>query len=251
MLLRRVIEHVKAQNWTAVALDFVIVVVGVFIGIQVSNWNEVRADRKLERGYAVRLLGDLARSKTHIEGVNAQMVKAADDSLLLLESLKTCDFPEDKRETLAFAASALGKVDFALLDTTVIDEMKATGKAGLFRSIELREQLSALVQAVQYQASVRPQLDARTVPFVNVIRGAIQVNPPGPEASFSRNMQWDYLVLDPDESCGNDDVNDAIFVVREATFIVVSWNQSIIELINETAAAIRAEADDRGWEIMQ
>ena len=30
MLLRRVIEHVKAQNWTAVALDFVIVVVGVF-----------------------------------------------------------------------------------------------------------------------------------------------------------------------------------------------------------------------------
>lgn len=32
MLLRRVIEHVRAQNWTAVGLDFVIVVVGVFIG---------------------------------------------------------------------------------------------------------------------------------------------------------------------------------------------------------------------------
>ena len=29
MLLRRITEHVKAQNWTAVALDFVIVVVGV------------------------------------------------------------------------------------------------------------------------------------------------------------------------------------------------------------------------------
>lgn len=39
MLLRRVTENVKAQNWTAVALDFVIVVVGVFIGIQVANWN--------------------------------------------------------------------------------------------------------------------------------------------------------------------------------------------------------------------
>jgi len=44
MLLRRVIEHVKAQNWTAVGLDFVIVVVGVFIGIQVSNWNAQRAE---------------------------------------------------------------------------------------------------------------------------------------------------------------------------------------------------------------
>ncbi|MCK5746761.1 MAG: hypothetical protein KAH44_11125 [Oricola sp.] len=43
MILRRVIEHVKDQNWTAVALDFVIVVVGVFIGVQLGNWNASRA----------------------------------------------------------------------------------------------------------------------------------------------------------------------------------------------------------------
>ncbi|MHA7872670.1 MAG: hypothetical protein ACX939_10000, partial [Hyphococcus sp.] len=55
MLLRRVIEHVKTQNWTAVALDFVIVVVGVFIGIQVSNWNAARADRAEERQLITRL----------------------------------------------------------------------------------------------------------------------------------------------------------------------------------------------------
>ena len=59
MLLRRVIEHVKAQNWTAVALDFVIVVVGVFIGIQVANWNAARAERKLGEDYTVRLIADL------------------------------------------------------------------------------------------------------------------------------------------------------------------------------------------------
>ncbi|MFC2953532.1 hypothetical protein ACFOOP_16460 [Marinicaulis aureus] len=55
MLLRRIAEHVKAQNWTAVALDFVIVVVGVFIGIQVSNWNAARADRVEERQLLTRL----------------------------------------------------------------------------------------------------------------------------------------------------------------------------------------------------
>lgn len=55
MLLRRVIEHVKSQNWTAVVLDFVIVVVGVFIGIQVSNWNAARGERALERVYLQRL----------------------------------------------------------------------------------------------------------------------------------------------------------------------------------------------------
>lgn len=40
MLLRRINEDVKNQNWIAIGIDFVIVVVGVFIGIQVSNWNE-------------------------------------------------------------------------------------------------------------------------------------------------------------------------------------------------------------------
>lgn len=55
MLLRRVTEHVKAQNWTAVVLDFAIVVVGVFIGIQVSNWNDARGERALERVYLQRL----------------------------------------------------------------------------------------------------------------------------------------------------------------------------------------------------
>ena len=33
MILRRITQHVKDQNWTAVAIDLVIVVVGVFLGI--------------------------------------------------------------------------------------------------------------------------------------------------------------------------------------------------------------------------
>lgn len=59
MLLRRITEHVKAQNWTAVALDFVIVVVGVFIGIQVANWNDALTDRSREAGFYGHIIEDL------------------------------------------------------------------------------------------------------------------------------------------------------------------------------------------------
>ncbi|EED30666.1 conserved hypothetical protein [gamma proteobacterium NOR5-3] len=45
MLLRSVSQHMKDQNWLAVWLDFVIVVVGVFIGIQVANWNELQNEQ--------------------------------------------------------------------------------------------------------------------------------------------------------------------------------------------------------------
>ena len=45
MILRRVISHVKNQEWTAIAIDFLIVVFGVFAGFQVNNWNAARQDR--------------------------------------------------------------------------------------------------------------------------------------------------------------------------------------------------------------
>ena len=45
MILRRISKHVKDQNWFAVGLDFVIVVVGILIAFQITNWSEVRSVR--------------------------------------------------------------------------------------------------------------------------------------------------------------------------------------------------------------
>lgn len=59
MLLRRITKHVKDQNWFAVGIDFVIVVIGVFIGIQVANWNEARTDAIQEQEILADLLTDL------------------------------------------------------------------------------------------------------------------------------------------------------------------------------------------------
>ena len=42
MLLRKVIKHVQDQSGAAIAIDFCIVVLGVFVGMQVNNWNERR-----------------------------------------------------------------------------------------------------------------------------------------------------------------------------------------------------------------
>lgn len=59
MLLRRVIEHVKTQHWTAIWIDLLIVILGVFIGTQVSNWNSERADRSAERRHLEEIAEDL------------------------------------------------------------------------------------------------------------------------------------------------------------------------------------------------
>lgn len=59
MILRRIREHFVQHNWFAVAVDFVIVVAGVFLGIQASNWNQARIGRQQAREYRAMLRDDL------------------------------------------------------------------------------------------------------------------------------------------------------------------------------------------------
>ena len=44
MLFRRISAHLKRQDWFAVGLDLLIVVVGIYIGLQVDAWNSTRHD---------------------------------------------------------------------------------------------------------------------------------------------------------------------------------------------------------------
>jgi hypothetical protein len=55
LILRRLSTNLKAQDWTAISIELILVIVGVFVGTQVSNWN---ADR-LERGQTQRMLVQL------------------------------------------------------------------------------------------------------------------------------------------------------------------------------------------------
>jgi len=67
MILRSVTKHVREQNWFAVGIDFLIVVVGVFIGIQVANWNAALADRRLGDDYRERLITDLRKDLGNLQ----------------------------------------------------------------------------------------------------------------------------------------------------------------------------------------
>lgn len=54
MILRRFTQHIKQQNWFAVGLDVIVVVVGIFLGMQVTEWYEERnqieaLERSLDR----------------------------------------------------------------------------------------------------------------------------------------------------------------------------------------------------------
>jgi hypothetical protein len=58
MILRRVADRVKRHDWIAVLTDLVIVVLGIFIGLQANLWVQTRQDIDTERRYLGRLAAD-------------------------------------------------------------------------------------------------------------------------------------------------------------------------------------------------
>ncbi len=49
MIFRRLSQQIRGRNWGGVALEFALVVLGVFLGISAANWNAVRQERAQTR----------------------------------------------------------------------------------------------------------------------------------------------------------------------------------------------------------
>ena len=93
MLLRSISKHVKEQNWFAVGLDFLIVVIGVFIGIQVANWNDSRAFKQKETELLFELKEQIESnilSTSKKFDAYSQVVAAGKLSVAFIENAGSC-----------------------------------------------------------------------------------------------------------------------------------------------------------------
>ena len=57
MLLSKLTTNLKSQNWLGVILDFLVVVIGIFVALQAADWNKSRLDRE-EENYQLQFLYD-------------------------------------------------------------------------------------------------------------------------------------------------------------------------------------------------
>jgi len=100
MILRRVIEHFRKQEWTAIGLDFLIVVVGVFIGIQVSNWNDVQGNKAGLVASLKRLDKEVSQNIDMIEQVLTYFEEGRQDLSQGREALNACAFSPEGEAAL-------------------------------------------------------------------------------------------------------------------------------------------------------
>ena len=88
MLLRRITKHVTDQNWLAIFIDFIIVVVGILIAFQITNWNEARNESEKQQLIHSRLQSDfkiIQNGHDSATAAHANIVEALETLRMILE----------------------------------------------------------------------------------------------------------------------------------------------------------------------
>jgi hypothetical protein len=143
VILRSVMKHVREQNWFAVGLDFLIVVVGVFIGIQVANWNGARLDEHQEALLIQRLIVDFERIAADAQRSHDFHRARMSDFKSLLTSLRAGVLKDEDRTAVDLALSYGLVLQTSADRSGTFAELLSSGRAYLLRDKALLNELVA------------------------------------------------------------------------------------------------------------
>jgi len=138
----RLLRSLRRQDWAAVAIELIVVVLGILIALQVDQWAQQKNDRELERTYLLRLKEDLAIeyadaraaegwARDRIEAVEVLQKLASDPSA-------AADAPVD----VPWAIETASWRSFPRVSAFAYNELQGTGQLRLLRSHALRRALA-------------------------------------------------------------------------------------------------------------
>ena len=128
MILRRLADSIRRQDWFTVVLEVLIVVLGVFIGIEVANWNAAMADERLGADYQERLAVDLRKDLDLLRGL-ASYYDAVLESVSRTRQL--LDQPGPDPETLLTTAYRATEINYNPQTRATWDQIVSSGHIGL------------------------------------------------------------------------------------------------------------------------
>jgi len=149
MLLDRLASAIRRQDWLTVLIEFVVVVAGIFIGLQVDDWNEYRKERALEVRYLERLGEDLAQDIDEMQFALDTAIKRRSMGDLLLRAL------EDPRAALGDPTAFITAIERAgytflpAINDVTFEEIRFAGHLGIIRDESLRSSIAGYYKLIE------------------------------------------------------------------------------------------------------
>lgn len=87
MILQKLASAIRRQDWFQVVIEVLIVIVGIFLGLQVQEWNDTRANRAQSTIYVEQLIEDLKADFEIYKMASEQIVRVKKTHLERVETL--------------------------------------------------------------------------------------------------------------------------------------------------------------------
>ena len=158
MILRRLGDAIAQQDWFVVLIELIVLVVGIFIGLQVDDWNQARLDRAHEQRFLATLHEDILLA----EKLSARVRNRRLSRLAAVRSANDVLFGNVERDYLTdeecITVSSSNYFNIVVTGLPSLEELIATGRLGIIRNQELRSALMGLREtrsALQYMVQIQ------------------------------------------------------------------------------------------------
>ena len=209
MVLRRLIENVNKQTWVAVCLELVVVIVGIFLGLQASSWYERHQEMALEASILARLRSEFSQISADTEGAvrfHQYEVEALDRIVQSLQRGKLA--PENESD---FRDAFGGAMNYHLVPSRAgtYVEIISSGQFRLLKDPELRAALILYDDRVSTAQSLFSNLflnQSRQQPILNrhferrpVVETPTDWAPTGKRLSRGKISDFDFDAMAADQ----------------------------------------------------
>jgi hypothetical protein len=240
MILRRFAQHLREQHWTAICIELLIVIAGVFIGTQVSNWNEDRVTNRKAEAFAQRLRSDLreeAWSSELLVQYNQEVLANAERAVAALEG--QAPLADEALLTAAYRATQYRQKGRR---RSTYDELTSTGAIGLIRDRQLRDTAMRVYTNPMWDNIAREGIESEyrrafRMSLPNDVQGALATScgdrpvPVGDYAALKQSLDY---------PCQVDLPADRIAAAAET----LRSNTSLLPLLRLRVADIRTRLND-------
>ena len=199
MILRRLSQSLKEQNWTAIWIEFILLVAGVFLGIQVANWNQEREANQKSKVFTERLRNDLRGEDWTYQFLityNREVLANANRAVEALEGKSAIS-----DEALLVSAYRATQYRNRNQRGTTYDELVSTGNIDLIRDRTLRYTAIRLYNLAVFDNLVQEGIRSRyreayRMSLPNQVQRAVskhcgdRVSRPGDYTSIKGNLDY-------------------------------------------------------------
>jgi hypothetical protein len=149
MLLHGLLDAMKRQDWVTILLEIVIVVVGIFLGLQADGWNDQRKDRELERRYLERIHADIEEDIDEMKYALELARTRRDMGELLLAALDDPNVVKSDPQAFVTAIEQAGYTFLPVINDITFEELKFSGDLSIIQNERLRTAIAAYYKLIE------------------------------------------------------------------------------------------------------